>query len=514
MTQCEFNTKSKCTLAAIQQEYWGNFIAIENLSSETRISRTLGTSNSLFYFFMNDGTAVFSSDLDIILKVISRNIRVDYSYLCSFLIHGSISTPQTPFLGVQELLHGCELVINPDSYKTQINWNPLDFISLPFDKEHTQASIAKCLRDICKTLTSENNNIFLELSGGLDSSSLLFFLKSELLKECDLTAINIYDPEDGSSNELSHAKQIAETMDTRLVAIDSSKFLPYSLLSQKGSNLGKPSIDLTNLALDAYIAKPIQKKKGICVSGHGGDHVFSCPPPIGSLADLVIDRREGFCKKIRELAVYYREPILPLLKLFFLDFLLYKFSLQNFHTKALDYQKAPWFKKDVYSLARDCKPHPFFYKNQTIPPGKLSQIRAIYDGLASAGSYMFNPNIPLNYPFFSQPLIEIALGIPTYESFSGSYDRILIRQAMANAFKTKAVWRKEKGGMTGTLQRGLIKNIKSITELCMNGVIANQGLLDKDILWKDLKKVELDCQSSSYCLNHLICIEIFMRQFG
>lgn len=507
---CRLNNKNDSSFI---KEYWGNYAFIEKDKENLFISRSLNSNISLYYTTTDSGNVIFSSDLSLLYKILSHKISLNFEYLSSVVLRNTLPTINTLFVGINELSVGCELRLTQHLVETSLSWNPLDYCQNIQDEDFFIKKISDSLLSTLRTLTSPLKNILLEFSGGLDSSALLFCLKKILKDDQNLLAINTFDSSIESSNELIHARKIAKEVGVGLIELDFAESLPFSFSERLGYQPNKPFLDLKLIKINKKMADIAQNyKEAHFISGHGGDHLFMCPPPIESLADLIIDKNFNLKHKLTELSVYYREPFYPLLKIAFKNYFLYLFGFLYKSIVFSNYTIPPWIKDEVCTLAKKIRLHPFYERqNKRIPPGKFSQINALYNGLGSTSYCMITENNPTLYPLFSQPMLELALAIPSYKLYSKEFDRYLFRKSIHKSFNTNSVWRTDKGTIAGVMQLGFRDNIKEITELCLEGRFAQEGLIEKDLLWKDIKKTASGyCSKNLLFLDQLISVEMFL----
>ena len=90
----------------------------------------------------------------------------------------------------------------------------------------------------------------------------------------------------------------------------------------------------------------------------------------------------------------------------------------------------------------------------------------------------------------------------------------MFRKAISDTFKTDSVWRKDKGETSGIMQRGLKKNEKRILDLCLEGKMVKQGLINKDKLSAGILGVMNGQTDYLWAIINLICAEIFMNYWG
>ncbi|KAG0321836.1 hypothetical protein BGZ97_010134 [Linnemannia gamsii] len=129
----------------------------------------------------------------------------------------------------------------------------------------------------------------LELSGGLESSSVLLALRAVAPKQ-QIACAHYYNSAVGSSNELEHARRVAQSASAQLGEIDTDvlSFAPVKDLPR----VAKPHIRYCLLAFNQHFASRLeQRENSVLISGHGGDSLFLAPPPFGVLADAMLTLR-------------------------------------------------------------------------------------------------------------------------------------------------------------------------------------------------------------------------------
>jgi asparagine synthase (glutamine-hydrolysing) len=115
-----------------------------------------------------------------------------------------------------------------------------------------------------------------------------------------------------------------------------------------------------------------------------------------------------------------------------------------------------------------------------IPPGK--QLHLL--GITNPSEYYYLPfeeagePKPVS-PLISQPLIEVALRIPTYILTSDGWDRALARQAFAPDVPRSILLRRSKGGMEEFLNEIFERNLTFLRTLMMDGLLVKHGVLDR-----------------------------------
>src|SRR5581483_6306561 len=82
-------------------------------------------------------------------------------------------------------------------------------------------------------------------------------------------------------------------------------------------------------------------------------------------------------------------------------------------------------------------------------------------------------------PFFSQPVAELTLRLPTYVLGWGGWDRAIERAAFENDVPTQIIRRRSKGNSDNLSRQLTENNIGFVRELLLEGMLAREGILDR-----------------------------------
>lgn len=521
ITKKELAQQSKEPNKSFVNKYWGNYLLINtDIKNKTvRILRDPVGQLPLFYTKLESGDVLFSSNIEILYRMTHTKQGFNWRYLSAYLVHGAFATDQTAFNDIYELPHGCELFIGGvNNFISQFAvWNPLDYCK-PYKKEQFQKNIIETMTNVIKSWTKNTEGALLEFSGGTDSTGLLFLLNKVLDKHQVLKPINGFHPKIASSDERKYALAATNEIGIELIEYDTSNCLPLDpIFKKKDIKPNWPTNNLISLKAQNIFNLFSKNYKNIThMSGHGGDHVFMCPTPRESLCDYLIEKGiKGFGKKLKDISIMFRQPLFPIIKDIVKGFFCHYFYPA--HTRLLllsKNNKAPWFSRDIFKLKKHVSIHPIFYceKFIKVPPGKLKHIYNIYKGLATIKAKARDKNTnPVFYPFFTQPMLELVLSMPTYASFHDGYNRYPFRKAISDAFKTNTVWRKDKGETSGVMQKAIKKNEDYVLDLCLKGKAAQMDIIDKTLAHKDIQRLMYGKAEHQWPITNLLNLEIFLN---
>lgn len=496
--------------------FWGKYLYLN--TKEEKFDIVIDSTGQLpfFYYPFPNGNILFSSDIEIIFKILGQRPEYNWEYLCSYLVYGTGSAIQTPFKNIFELPPACCLRVTKKERKTSPFWNPLSSYNKPEEKEKNAVDV---LKETLKPWIAPYNNIVVSLSGGLDSSSLMYCLKDILKEGQNLKAINYFHSQVKSSNELAHARKVCEETGTELIEIDASNSLPFDPHRKKQSlKPNKPFPGMNSKRWLEIIFDYLPSRDPFAfISGHGSDHIFMRPPSKKSTADYLLEKGiRGYKGQLENIAQFYRDPLYSILRenlkgvgSYLCAHLPKKRDIKN--------QLMPlpaWGKKELRDKTSSEFVHPIYMDfPKSVLPGKYEQIDSLYEGFASIHLEMTNQADPTYYPFLYEPVVEFALSFPTYELFGKGYDRYPLRKSVSEIFKTDTVWRRDKSQTTGLFQLGIKRNLNYVLDLCLEGHFVKQGLIDKEGLQRTINLLGNGDIKHLWPFMYLASAELFLRDW-
>ncbi len=448
---------------------------------------------------------LFSDSINCLYEALSeRGERPGWNgaFFPAWLHTGSVQNGDMPFDSISELPAGCALVCTPRR-KPHIMpvWDPLAHSSQsatqnPFD----------LLKSYLKLHISHISHPVLELSGGLESSSVLLALRAISAPERQLTCAHYYNAQVASSNELAHAKSVAQHARAHLHEVDTQtlSFAPVQTIPR----MAKPHIRYCLLGFNQEFASRLENQENTpLISGHGGDALFLAPPPFSVLADAVLGLRWRQMMKIAmELALMHRTS-LPQVARKAMQSLFAADPSENINGNFALSSEAS---QQLTSKGR-AHLHPFFQKTKIRRPGKLYQLFLAFLSLDDIRAPAHPFKNLTHYPFLCQPMIELGVSTPSYTHFEGVHNRIILRKSVSRATDYANLWRRNKGETSGIDLLGIRQHKKHIMELCLEGFLAKEGYID-------VAKTHMAIQESSKGRNeyfmdilHIFAVELFMQ---
>ena len=453
----------------LMNNYWGRYSgALYNPETKmlSLVRDPLGL-EALFYMPYKDGM-IFSSSLPKLYDVLLQKPEIDWHYFAEFLLEKNYLIPETPFKNVCELLPGICLTYNDGSITQEFLWK-IPTKSTTNDKE-IEGTLLNTLIKSTKAWTKKHEKISLQLSGGVDSSSILCLLK-ECAPNADIQGIHYNDTKNVASQEIEYAQQISKDCNTPLLHIDFQDARLFDPLPQTW----RPDKPSTGMVTHSSVKKLMEYTgDGLLFSGQGGDHVFLAPPPQESIADYWLEKGlRGISNVVHEIGSIYRTSWPALAKTTFKTLHNYYFGKEirmqefNLDHEMLTKNYTDNVQKKSFYLDKHLK---------QFKPAKALHIKLLYHAVAYSDSIK---EAHVIYPLLSMPVVECGLRIPTYQSIKNGYNRYYFRKAVSRINPTKVIWRLNKGEVSASLVKALKKELEPLIALVENGLLLKNNVIDR-----------------------------------
>jgi asparagine synthase (glutamine-hydrolysing) len=390
----------------------------------------------IFYYLKKD-RILWSTDLSSLVLLSNDKFHIDDDYVAGYLAH-SPDAHLTPYLEIREVPPGQIIRVRNDSASVQRFWrfDPKSRIRYKTDAEYEEHFRHVFRQSVQRRLRSDSP-ILAELSGGLDSSSIVCIADDILAKEGAATprldTLSYYDKSEPSGDDWTYFQKIEEKRGRVGIHID-------------GSRLGtsQDSLACTDFCplpgalgfgqkLDTERADAI-RSGGYCavLSGLGGDEFTGgVPDPCALLGDLIVQGKVvSLAKQLMAWSLVKRRPWIQLLWQSVIDIL--PPSLAQYFAKRARIE--PWIRKDFAKRTRlalrqsDVNEHFGLW---------LPTRRSYIAGVLMMANNLAKLTAPIQaleevrYPYLDQTLIEFLVSIPADQMLRPGERRSLMRRSLA-----------------------------------------------------------------------------------
>ncbi|KWO86207.1 hypothetical protein WM31_21925 [Burkholderia ubonensis] len=345
--------------------------------------------------------------------------------------------------------------------------------------------------------------IYLELSGGIDSTALAVALRRADLHRRTI-AVTHFDPLRASSNEVSIARAVADHCQIEHRTYPLLARPPFTPV-ERAPAVAIPATKLCFLAHANGLAESgFPGDGGLLLNGHGGDALYLAQPPFGVLVDAASSLRFGrVWSAARDLAIHYRVPVWAV--------------LAQARAEVSRHLGEPAVQPALEAVVPPGAPRPMTDLNGDImrrlllrlKPARRYQIAAtsaiIDDALVQTA------NARPVMPFLTQPIVEHALSARIDEMFCADHSRLTVRRSAFAASGLPNLWRTDKGDIMHSALEGIKVNHAHVRETCVGGWCAANRLVEPNALARLIKRAALGFPDGLVEITRIYAAEMFVR---
>ena len=174
-----------------------------------------------------------------------------------------------------ELRPGEELRANAKGFISKPFWNPIDASRNHSQSQPSVSSLRHTLLNVLSDSLPEQTGVYIDLSGGLDSSTLAAGIAAIRDRFDHVIAATVVHKSVGAANELQYARTVATTLNVPLLEINGEEHLPFSNGYSGAIARHKPIPQVLHRALhEAHSNLAEEHGCTTFVNGYGGDQLF------------------------------------------------------------------------------------------------------------------------------------------------------------------------------------------------------------------------------------------------
>lgn len=457
--------------------------------------------------------SVFFSYFEDVRELASQGFSIDWDEVANFIAFQRTRPGRSGLREVAEIRAGFRRTESPRQTEWLRLWDPAKVAAdAPFvaPGEAADAMREAVMRTVA-AYASRYERVFHNLSGGLDSSVVAACL-GKAPKIPAITCLNYYS-DDPEGDERRYARLAAAHAGLPLqeARIDGREIdLRRMLQVVKGAT---PENYLYERPFKYFDARWMEDQAPqACFFGSGGDNVFFQPhTPFGAYDYL---RLHGlgpdFLRVCFEAARLTRTDVLSVVRLAALA----RFESRPPALQVLSSETSPLVSAAVFRARDAVAVFELDAKSKT-PAGKTLHI-----SVATAVPIYYEPRTaeepPMEriMPLFAQPVVEACLRAPTWLLTVGGRDRGLARRAFASILPPEIAGRESKGGADNLFGRTLAAHRGWIEPMLLDGLLADQGLIDRDAVRDALAAVGEGVSANQVGLLFLLCGEAWARDMA
>lgn len=476
--------------AFLVRSCWGSYVAlgIDPVAphSISIFRDPIGTDECLTW--VSEGLRIVTSRPDLLLsRARPGRFAVDWDRVAQLLQYPGSAGETVPLLGVENVPTGTILVRGDGTVQDRCLWSPARFATRAASWERPPEECLPDLIDACVGAWASTSAIAIaELSGGLDSA----IVASSLVRARHRPVtrwFNYYAP-DAPGDERPYARAVAAQLGLPLDEVRSAHRPIDAELVDTIPLAVRPNVASLSLIHHADLAARGTALGATCLfTGQGGDALFfqaatpllarelwrACPAGLTRPAALAALARwsGGSVWSVLGAALRAQQPrVVP-----------------------------PAFPVSLVPPDRRGTPPAFAWLADVddLPPAKQLQILLLTMCRATFARTWTSAVMAVAHPLYSQPLVERVLSLSALTLTRATRDRALIRTAYARRLPPALLARHGKGCVSASYGRVLAASVPFLRDYLLDGVLANEQVLDRAALESCLT-VEMLMQRNIY----------------
>lgn len=460
--------------------------------------RSVCGARTLYYVLDND-RLTWSSNLSHLLRLSEVDLAVNHDYALKYLV----SQPDpacSPFQKVRVVPPGKVQRFESNGFlEPTVLWDPQRLVPIQYrsDGEYEERFREEITQAVRGRLRAKGP-VFAELSGGLDSSSIVLLgdqiLRSNGERPETLRTVSCVYEESQTCDERSFIRSVEERSGIQGFHVsEADQQITLGLGDIRFTGVPNP-LHCFRGRYPAFAGLMRSFGSRVLLTGLGGDHLFrSDADGVPLVADSI--SRLRVLHAHRECRLWSQSKGTPYLQLF-LEALRLVSPLRLARRQGYSRPQLPsWLssghRTDAISSMRGAE----------IPEGtggapsrrsQTSYIRAMFDQL-SMGYFDEYEALYISHPYTHRPLVEFCLSIPLAQFLRNGEGRSLMRRALRDLLPQKVARRKSKGLVDEALARALQREWSQIGDLAQ-WEVCQRGYIDPERLRDSLNRMRMGLQ--------------------
>jgi asparagine synthase (glutamine-hydrolysing) len=441
---------------------WGHYLLIwADRQGGVRLLRSPVDGPPLYHAVSDRGACAFT-DLALARSLGFAGSGPDPVAVDAALRFPFLRTPRTELPGVREILPG-EIAELRNGRRLPGSWSPWDHATRP-PRRIDPGDLREMVRCLVGAWSGRFGRIQLELSGGLDSSIVAMCLAENSV---DWRAITLAT-RDPDGDERPYARAVTARAGVELAERwrpppGDPRTPPARLRVRPGGfGLLGPSDALFLDAARDYGADAL-------FTGAGGDNIFGYITSAGPILDALRFAGPGAAwRAAGDLARLARDN---------------RWKAILYAGRRMLRTPAPWPVEHSLLTKRyaDAMPaHPWTDGAQGAAPGQRTYGLALLLMQGFINAYDRALALPMIAPLLSQPLVELGLGVQSWQWSEGGKDRALARMAFAGMVPAEVLARRSKGRILSVFLPAFARDREALRPFLLDGWLAGAGILDCD----------------------------------
>lgn len=476
----------------------------------------LGTRH--LYYHLEGRQLTWSTLLDPLVLCGDRPFPLDEEYIAGWF-SSFPAAHLSPFQGIYSVPPASFVAIHHRHATLHSYWDfdPERRIRYRQDAEY-EAHFRSVLEEAVRRRLRSDATVFAELSGGMDSSSIVC-IADRLLANGDTHApaietLSYFDDNETTWDERPFVARVEQQRGRTGFHIDASEFRSTLTEGPERQLLATPASALDHTETSRRIRSHLASRGvRVLLSGLGGDEALGgAPNPIPELADLITaGNLSRFAKQSLAWALSQRRPVYQHWKQTLSAFLPLRFIRTPEHLRLPKWLEPDFVKRNgaalhgYYRRLRFTGPQPSFQEN-------LQTLAALRRQFACHN--FPNAHYERRFPFLDRDLWEFVAAIPREQLLRPGERRSLLRRALTGIVPDEIRNRRRKAFLSRRPFITVLRDWSALYESSEHLVSCSMGIVDAQALRQSIESARRGEEVSALPLLRMLLIELWLRRLN
>lgn len=461
-----------------------------------RFVRSACGTRPLFYAFAGK-SLLWATDFAHLVRISEAELKIDENYIVEHLV-SQPGSGRSPLKSIQVVPPNTMLRFEDNWFAPPAQlWNPADIRPLHYksDREYEE-HCREMLTEAVRVKLRSRHTVFSELSGGLDSSSVVVLADHVLARQNQspehLQTISCVFEESDSCDEQYFIKAVEQQRGMQTVLIsEKQQQISSGLREINFSGIPNP-LHCASGRFQAYTSAMKARGARLLLTGTGGDNLFwSAVDAAPLIADHIY--RGQLLQMHRSCRAWSRSMGVPYMQLLCGQTLPRAVAAARSRVPKSEIPSLPDWLADRHKKA--------FIAGMTSSekqkrvsglPSVSIQLRELQSlfNMTSAGYTSEYRDVHVSHPYLYRPLVEFCLAVPPDQLLRNGEGRSLMRRALAGLLPPRILKRKSKGAINEAFSRALQNDWELMDDL-RGWQLCQRGFAEPRILQEHLTQLML-----------------------
>ena len=485
-------------------------------SRALRFVRSACGSRALFYAFSGK-SLLWASDFAHLVRISGAELKINESYIVGHLVSQPDSR-HSPLTSIHVAPPNTMLRFADHCFAPPVQlWDPAALRPLHYRSDHEyEEHCREILTEAVRARLRARHVVFAELSGGLDSSSVVVLADQVLARQGrppeHLQTVSCVFEESESCDEQYFIKAVEERRGIRTVRIsEKQQQISSGLREIHFTGIPNP-LHCASGRFQAYARAMRARDARLLLTGAGGDHLFWSALEAGPMiADSIY--RGRFLQMHRSCRAWSRTMGVPYMQLLCRQALPLAVAAARARVPRLAIPPLPeWLserhKKAFIARMVASENHGW----SPVLPSVRTQLRELQSlfNMTSAGYTSEYRDVYVSHPYLYRPLVEFCLAVPPDQFLRNGEGRSLMRRALSDLLPPRIRTRKSKGFINEAFSRALQNDWELVDDPC-RWQLCRRGFAEPRILQQHLTQLMLGLNVPGSNIVRILSAERWLR---